>query len=173
MPINKIRPTSRGKAAVAGAATAVALSIGALIKPWEGKSNVAYRDIVNVLTICYGETQGVKPGMRKTDAECDRMLYERVTRDYARPLAGCIAGFEAKPKSWQAAMISLSYNVGVPATCRSTAARLARAGQLRESCEAATAFNRAGGQVVNGLVKRREMGDANRIGEAELCVSGL
>jgi len=31
----------------------------------------------------------------------------------------------------------------------------------------------AGGQMVNGLVKRREMGDAQRLGEAETCVSGL
>jgi hypothetical protein len=26
---------------------------------------------------------------------------------------------------------------------------------------------------VTGLVRRREMGDAQRLGEAELCVSGL
>lgn len=39
--------------------------------------------------------------------------------------------------------------------------------------EAATVFNRVGGRMVIGLVNRREMGDPSRIGEAELCVSGL
>ncbi|TIP76991.1 MAG: lysozyme, partial [Mesorhizobium sp.] len=77
------------------------------------------------------------------------------------------------PVSWQAMMTSLSYNVGIGAACGSTAARLGRTGQYQASCIAATAFNKAGGKMIIGLVKRREMGDATRIGEAELCVSGL
>ncbi|MND71481.1 Phage lysozyme [compost metagenome] len=70
-------------------------------------------------------------------------------------------------------MISGAYNFGVGGMCGSSAARLAKAGQYRQACEAQTAWNKAGGRVVNGLVNRREMGDAQRIGEAELCVSGL
>ncbi|MNW16158.1 hypothetical protein D3C71_2149160 [compost metagenome] len=50
---------------------------------------------------------------------------------------------------------------------------MAKVGKYRESCEAATAWNKAGGKVLRGLVLRREMGDEKRIGEAELCVSGL
>jgi GH24 family phage-related lysozyme (muramidase) len=46
-------------------------------------------------------------------------------------------------------------------------------GEWRKACEAQTAWNKAGGQVVGGLIKRREMGDAQRAGEAEVCVSGL
>ncbi|WP_454623470.1 hypothetical protein [Brucella anthropi] len=40
-------------------------------------------------------------------------------------------------------------------------------------CNAMTAFNRAGGKVGEGLRKRRERGDAQRIGELELCLAGL
>ena len=58
-------------------------------------------------------------------------------------------------------------------TCGSNAARLGRAGRYHDSCLAATAWDKAGGQVLIGLVNRREMGDAKRIGEAELCVTGL
>jgi hypothetical protein len=36
-----------------------------------------------------------------------------------------------------------------------------------------TWFNRAGGRVIVGLKKRREMGDASRMGELELCLEGL
>jgi GH24 family phage-related lysozyme (muramidase) len=55
----------------------------------------------------------------------------------------------------------------------SSATRWHMQGQYRKGCEAQTAFNKAGGEIVEGLVKRREMGDPQRIGEAELCVSGL
>ncbi len=72
MPINRIASTKRGKAAVAAVLVAAAagpaayLSIGAptadtplavtlamkeLIRPWEGRRLIAYRDIVGVLTI--------------------------------------------------------------------------------------------------------------------------
>ncbi|WP_244614133.1 MULTISPECIES: hypothetical protein [unclassified Brucella] len=46
-------------------------------------------------------------------------------------------------------------------------------GQWRLACNAMAAFNRAGGKVIEGLRKRREMGDAQRIGELEICLAGL
>jgi len=70
-------------------------------------------------------------------------------------------------------MISGAYNFGVGGMVNSTAARHASAGRYKEACEAQTAWNKAGGQVVTGLVRRREMGDAQRLGEAELCLSGI
>lgn len=194
MPINRIKPSGRAAAAIAAVLSiattfggvlivnqpgekpvpaSVRLSIDKLIKPWEGVHLKAYRDIVDVWTICWGETKGVTPGMIKTLAECDAMLTRRVVNDYYMPLTKCIAGFDTKPISLQASLISGAYNFGVAASCRSTAARLTREGSYRQACEAQTAFNKAGGQVVNGLVKRREMGDVQRIGEAELCVSGI
>lgn len=192
MPINKIRPSSRAKVAIAavlalaGSGTAwftaagvppsVELATTTLIRPWEGRELKAYYDTLArpaVWTICDGDTDNVRPGMVETPAGCDKRLRTRVVRDFYGPLTKCIAGFDAKPVGWGAAMISLAYNVGVGAACKSTAARHARAGKIRESCEAATAFNKAGGRVLTGLVNRREMGDAKRIGEAELCVSEL
>lgn len=173
MPISRITPTKRGKMAALGAASALVLAVGALIKPWEGRELAAYRDIVGVWTICYGETKDVRPGQTATPAECDRKLLERVEHDYRRPLTACIATFDDAPISWQAAAISLAYNVGVPKVCNSTAAKRARERQWLASCMAMTAFNKAGDKVRTGLVNRRENGDAQRIGEAELCVSGL
>ncbi|TCR07280.1 lysozyme [Neorhizobium sp. JUb45] len=189
MPINKILPSKRAKSAVAavmaavmvgtasllpsGTPAPVTLAVDHLIKPWEGLHTRAYLDIVKVPTICYGETKGVKLGQTKTVAQCEIMLITRVTDDYYQPLTKCIAGFTKMPVSVQASMISGAYNFGVGGMCGSSAARLARAGQYQAACEAQTAWNKAGGRVVNGLVKRREMGDAQRIGEAELCVSGL
>ncbi|XKM40313.1 lysozyme [Rhizobium ruizarguesonis] len=156
------RITKKAVAAVA----AVALSIGALIKPWEGLSLTSYPDIVGVWTACYGETLGIRPGMKFTKPECEDKLLTRVANDYYRPLTQCIVGFDRKPVEWQAAAISVTYNVGVGTACNSSFARLARAGKIKESCQAMTLFNRAGGKVVRGLVNRRAA-------EIKLCLRGV
>jgi lysozyme len=153
------------KKAVAAVA-AVALSIGTLIKPLEGLSLTSYPDIVGVWTACYGETLGIRKGMKFTKPECDEKLLTRVTNDYYVPLTGCIADFDRKPVEWQAAAISVTYNVGVGAACKSTFARLARENRIKESCHAMTAFNKAGGRVVQGLVNRRAT-------ELKLCLKGV
>ena len=193
MPINKIAPTKRGKALVAGVVaaaisglvaifpgqapvhddTAVAIKI---LQPWEGRHLVAYLDTLAtnpVWTICDGDTDNVRKGMVETPAGCDKRLAVKMEKDYRPFLVNCIANWDRAPLSWRGSMLTLSWNVGVGATCKSTAARLGREGRFRESCEAATAFNKAGGRVLRGLVNRREMGDAARPGEAEVCVSGL
>ena len=193
MPVNKITSSNRARAAIAsvvammvmavsaispGTPPAVTLAVNTLIKPWEGIVLSSHWDrYAKIYDICYGETvidgKPVPAGMRKTKAQCDAILDARVERDYFRPIQRCIRGFDAAPLSVQAMLTSGAYNFGVGAACRSTAAKHVTAKRYRDSCLAMTAFNRAGGQVVNGLVKRREMGDAQRIGEAELCVSGL
>ncbi|WP_311273551.1 MULTISPECIES: lysozyme [unclassified Rhizobium] len=195
MPINKIAPTKRSKAAIAtvlagiaagGYATydryvtygkmdpAVILSVEKAIIPWEGLVLKSHWDpFAKIWDICYGETKGIGPGMTKTRAECKDMLLRRVHNDYYKVIIQCSPNLAKSPISVRASMISGSYNFGVGAWCRSTAKARIEAGQWRAACEAQTAFNRAGGQIVRGLVNRREMGDAQRIGEAELCVSGL
>jgi GH24 family phage-related lysozyme (muramidase) len=173
MPINKIAPTRRAKAALAGGASLIALTTTVFVVPWEAVRLRSYADVVGVWTICAGETKDVRPGQTATIEECDARLAKRLEEDFHKPLTRCFADFDRKPISWQAAALSLAYNAGVGAVCGSTGARLAREGKIRESCEAFTAFNRAGGRVLRGLVVRREMGDGTRIGEAELCVSGL
>ena len=163
MTISKL---SASRKAIGGATAAVLLSISALIKPWEGLELRSYPDIVGVWTACYGETKGIRPGMTFTKKECEDKLLVRVVNDYYRPLTQCISGFDQKPAGWQAASISVAYNVGVGAACSSTAARLAREGKIKESCHAWTRFNRAGGKVVKGLVNRRAA-------ELKVCLQGV
>jgi len=196
MPVNKITSSNRGKSAVvaaliAAAATgwagyktatntppAVILASNTLIKPWEGLVLKSHWDpFAKIWDICYGETRingkPVASGMTKTVQQCEAMLTTRVYNDYYTPLTKQIKGFTSFPVSVQAAQISGAYNFGVGGMVGSRAAKLAIEGKYREACEAQTAWNRAGGQVVTGLVRRRENGDAQRIGEAEVCVSGL
>ncbi len=194
MPITPLRASARARAAIAGVIALAAAGGGYItlstgekvppqvvlamntLEPWEETQLRAYLDKLPkppVWTICAGDTKNVRAGMVETREGCDKRLRTRLINDYYKPLTRCIPGFDARPVSWGAMMISLSWNVGVGAACKSTAARLGKEGRYRESCDAATAFNKAGGKVIRGLVLRREMGDASRIGEGELCVTGL
>ena len=92
---------------------------------WEGLHLKAYRDIVGVLTVCYGETKGVRAGDSYTKAECDAML--------ARELISYRAGLHRYlspetlasrlPVHRDTAFVSLAYNVGIAGAGRSTAVK--------------------------------------------------
>lgn len=166
--------SKRAKAALASGLGLVALTATYLTAPWEGMENHAYYDqLGRVWTVCLGETKGVQKGDYYTDRQCREKLVTRLENDFRQPLRKCIRGFDQAPISVQASMLDLSYNIGTGAACKSTAARRMSERQWRAACNAMTAFNRAGGKVVDGLKKRRELGDAQRIGELELCLAGL
>ncbi|SCM73322.1 Lysozyme [uncultured Pleomorphomonas sp.] len=200
--MSKLFATKRAKAAIAGVMAlatasaggvwyakapdgkqypaAVVLAVEKLIKPWEGLVLKAHWDAYGkVWDICYGETKGVRPGMVKTRAECDAMLMERVYRDYYLPIMACAPPLQDAPVSVAAAMTSGAYNFGVGTIkprrgwCGWSVGENIRARNWRGACEAQTRINTSGGVKLDGLVRRREMGDAQRIGEGELCVSGL
>lgn len=163
---------------------AVVLAVDQMIIPWEGLVLSSHWDkYSNRYDICHGDTlingQPVKPGMRFTKEQCHDILMVRVVNDYYKPLTRCIANFTKLPISLQASLISGAYNFGVGSeksrkgACGSSAARFARAGNYKDACIAQTAYVYAGGEFVQGLANRRGMGDAQRLGEAEICVSGL
>jgi lysozyme len=161
-------------AALASGMSVVAFTASTLTVPWEGKSNVAYWDALGkVWTVCYGETLGVKRGDRYTDTECMAMLLKRMSADYETPLRACLVNYDSIPFSVKASFLDLAWNVGVPAACRSTAAKRAGARNWAGACEAMTWFNKASGRFVRGLDLRRKEGDATRIGAREICLAGL
>lgn len=154
------------KRVLAGAAAAIAAAVS-FIAPWEGLRTEAYPDIVGVWTVCYGETNGVKPDDRHTKDQCDQMLAVQV-KAYAGRLNKCIDdGIEARmPQSMKVALYSWAYNVGTSAACGSTLVRKVNAGDLTGACNELPRWNRAGGRVVPGLSNRRA-------GEYRLCMTGL
>ena len=137
----------------------------ALVGAWEGLRMTAYRNIVGVPTVCYGETRGVRLGDRHSKADCDAMLLASLKRHEAG-MRRCLTAPDRIPERSYIAFVSLTYNIGVGAFCRSTAARRLNAGDMRGACEAATWFNKAGGRRVRGLVNRRTA-------EHNLCLEGL
>lgn len=153
----------RTKAGIAGVA-ALATTI-AFVGGWEGLRTQAYRDVVGVWTVCYGETRGVRPGDSYTVAECDAML-ARELEGFETSLDACLSREEDIPVGAKIAFVSWAYNVGIGAACRSTLVRLANAGDIRGACEQLARWNRAGGRVIRGLTNRR-------MTERELCLRSL
>jgi lysozyme len=142
-------------------AAVAALAVG-VIGGFEGLRQTAYRDVVGVPTVCYGETQGVKMGDRYTIAECKAMLVKSLEK-YALAVERCVT--RPMPDTTYIAFTSLTYNIGEGGFCRSTVARLYNAGRTREACDYMMNYNRAKQRVFPGLTKRRAA-------ERALCLQG-
>ena len=155
-----------GKVVAASAAIAAA-SIVAMpsIRQWEGLRMAPYLDMVGVPTVCYGETR--VPMRRYTANECEAMALATLQKDFGPAAVRCVPGLAAADRRHQlAASMLLVYNIGSAGFCRSSAARRFNAGQWRAGCEAFMGWNRAGGQVVTGLINRRRH-------ERAICLKGL
>lgn len=137
----------------------------ALIGGFEGLRLNAYKDVVGVVTACYGETLNIRMGMRFTKPECDAMFANRLA-EFETGMRRCLKAPDSIPDKPYVAFLSLSYNIGTGAFCKSSVARLANVGAMRASCDAILKFNRAGGVVWSGLTKRRQA-------ERKLCLEGL
>lgn len=128
-----------------------------LISKWEGKRNASYQDIVGVWTICYGHTRTAGPRQYKTDQECRDLLTEEIA-EYREGLHVYFSDStkdQRLPVFRDAAYTSLAFNVGIRGAGKSTATRRLNRGNIDGGCDALTWWNKAGGRVVRGLVRRR------------------
>lgn len=136
----------------------------------EGLEYKAYRDIAGIWTICAGDTANVRAGLIETPEGC-RLRLERQLVAHAAPVMACSPRLREPGRDYQrAAAVSLAYNIGVAAYCRSTVDRRFDAGDVRGACNAFLAWNKArvNGQLrpVLGLTNRRQR-------ERELCLRGI
>lgn len=157
---------------------AVRLAVDHLIIPWEGLVLKSHWDkFSRRYDICYGDTlidgEPVKAGMVVTKAYCDALLIRRVIHDYYLPLVDGVAGFALAPDSVQASMTSGAYNFGVGRQKQSKTSKFVGTREYAKACGAQLVFIKSGGHEVDGLKKRRGMGDKQRKGEGEICLSGL
>lgn len=155
---------SRLKKTGVGLTVAGSLAVG-LVGAWEGLRTTAYRDVVGIPTVCFGETRGVKMGDKYTVDECKAMLGDALA-EFETGMRRCLTNPDKIPDKPYVAFLSLSYNIGTGAFCKSTLVRKANAGDLKGACDAILSWNRAGGRVIQGLVNRRK-------DERKLCLEGL
>jgi lysozyme len=133
------------------------------IAGFESYRGTAYLDSVNVPTLGYGTTQGVKLGDKTTpERALVRLLADATGTGEA--IKGCIQvplyqhEFDA--------YVSLAYNIGEGAFCRSSLVRLLNQGNYRAACDQVLRWDMAGGRKLAGLTKRRQAEWRTCVGEA-------
>lgn len=130
-----------------------------LVKDFEGCKLTAYRDPIEVWTIGYGTTAraglGIIPtgGMTITQEDADQLLADGLNKfaDQIRPMIN--AGLNDNQFG---ACVSLAYNIGAHAFSTSSALKHINAGDYDKAANAILLWNKAGGKVLKGLVRRRE-----------------
>ncbi|MEW5606510.1 lysozyme [Pseudomonas juntendi] len=123
-----------------------------LIKSFEGLRLQAYQDSVGVWTIGYGTTRGVKSGMKISKEQAERMLLNDVQR--FEPEVERLIKVPLNCNQWDALMC-FTYNLGAANLESSTLLRKLNAGDYAGAAEQFQRWNKAGGKVLAGLVRRR------------------
>jgi lysozyme len=130
-----------------------------LIKEFEGYEPIAYKDVVGVWTIGYGNTfyadgSKVKQGDSISHSDAEKLLRDvvdkfadQVTDEIRVQLTDCQFG----------ALVSFTYNVGIGAFRRSTLLRKVNADPEDPAIrDEFSKWVRAGGKTLGGLVRRRK-----------------
>ena len=124
-----------------------------LIKHFEGCELKAYRCAANVLTIGYGSTKGVTEDMEITQEGAEELLQEEM-HEYE----GYINDMVKVPLEQHQfdAMVSWVFNLGSGNLSSSTLLKKLNNSEYDEVPEQIKRWNKAGGKVLEGLVRRRE-----------------
>lgn len=147
---------------IAAGASAVLAAAGGIAYQFEGEIRGAYTDPVGVLTACVGHTADVELGRLYTQQECT----EKFLADLQHAAATVGRCTPNMPEGALPALTSFVFNVGSGAYCSSTLARKANAGDYAGACKELYRWVYAGGRVLPGLVKRREV-------EAAACLRAV
>lgn len=122
------------------------------IKEFEGSRLEAYQDVVGVWSIGYGFTTGVQPGDTMTQAECDERLKNEL-RQYEQAVWDATGGDVTQSEF--DALVSFAWNVGIAGMKKSSVIKAHNRGDKAAAARAFGLWNKAGGEIVNGLVRRR------------------
>ena len=123
-----------------------------LIKKFEGLRLEAYLDSVDIPTIGYGHTRGIKLGQTITQEQADAFLEEDI-HEFELAIQRLV--HVNLTQNQFDALVSFTFNLGIGSLKQSTLLKKLNAGDITG---AANEFNRwtyAGGKKLTGLVKRR------------------
>ncbi len=123
-----------------------------LLKHFEGCELKAYQDSVGVWTIGYGHTKGIYEGLEITQSEAEKMLqdelpeYEGYVTDKVVPML---------QQHEYDALVCWVYNLGPTNLSSSTMLKKLNAGEFKEVPFQMKRWDKAGGQPLLGLTRRR------------------
>ena len=126
----------------------------ALTEQFEGCRLTAYQDQVGVWTIGYGHTgPDVKPGMTITSAQAQDLLAQDV-----KGATACVNNVVTVKLTQEEfdALVDFVFNLGAEAFSGSTMLRRLNAGDFTGAAAQFDLWDRAGGAVVAGLLRRRQ-----------------
>ena len=124
-----------------------------LIKEFEGCRQVAYQDSVGVWTIGYGHTKDVYEGQLVIKKTCETMLAEDLEEfeDYVESYVKV----ELSQNQFDA-LVAWTFNLGPGNLSESTMLKKLNEGDYDAGPDEMRRWNKAGGEVLNGLVRRRD-----------------
>jgi len=124
-----------------------------LIKKFEGCKLEAYLDAVDVPTIAYGRTKDVKIGDICTQQQAEDWLEEELV-EYEGYVNEAVKVELTQPQF--DSLVSWTYNLGPSNLNRSSMLRVLNTSDYDNVPEQIMRWNKAGGRVLPGLVRRRE-----------------
>jgi lysozyme len=126
----------------------------ALTKGFEGCELTAYQDQVGVWTIGYGHTgAGVVSGLIITQGQADALLLSDISA--AITFVNQVVTVPLQQNHFDA-LVDFAFNLGRAALSGSTLLKLVNAGNFPGAAGQFPLWDHAGGQVVAGLLRRRQ-----------------
>ena len=125
----------------------------ALIKKFEGCELKAYHCAAGVPTIGYGSTHGVTMDIEITQEEADELLMDDVSKFEEAVTKAVKVPLEQNQYD---ALVSWTFNLGPSNLSSSTMLRVLNEGNYEEVPAQIKRWNKAGGKVLQGLIRRRE-----------------
>lgn len=134
-----------------------------IVKHFEGFEPEPYYDSVGVITWGYGETLNVPKEGYITERQASEKLRKRMERDYASHVRDMVH-VEITQGMFDA-LCSFSYNLGWGALKKSTLLKKLNSGDYEGAGEEFLRWNKAGGNVLAGLTRRRRAERAMFLGD--------
>ena len=150
------------RAAIATLALSASTLVGLAVH--EGYREAAYIPVPGDRpTLGFGDAQGVKLGDR-TDPVRALIRLNAQADTFQREMRACIGDVLLHQHEWDA-YVSLTFNIGSGAFCKSTLVQKLRAGDYAGACEQIKRWDRFNGKPLAGLTKRRTSEHAQCVGK--------
>ena len=124
-----------------------------LIKKFEGCKLEAYKCAANVWTIGYGSTKGVKEGMEISQERAEMLLLEDV--EMFENSVNKLVEVSLEQNQFDA-LVSWTFNLGSTNLKNSTLLKVLNDKDYEGVPAQIKRWNKAGGKVLQGLIRRRE-----------------
>ena len=125
----------------------------ALIKKFEGLELDSYQCSANVWTLGYGHTQGVAEGDSCSEEEAEIILVNDLKE--FETYVNALVDVDLDQNQFDA-LVAWTFNLGPTNLRTSTLLKKLNAGDYNDVPSEIIRWNRAGGQVLDGLIRRRE-----------------